>query len=131
MTTTTEQLNQILTFLNDGMRSATDWTLQQAPLVAQELIHYTIVVGIIAVVIAAVLVVIFALLYAIAMVDAWRSEKRGEIEAFVPVVVMCGGVFVLATLVTCGIASDYVGPAIKAKVAPRVFLLDYVRDIID
>lgn len=131
MTTTTEQLNQILTFLNDGMRSATDWTLQQAPLVAQELIHYTIVVGIIAFVIAAVLVVIFTGAYMVALVSGRRAEKRGEDCAFAMTAAFGGFVFISAVVLTCGIASNYVGPAIKAHLAPRVFLLDYVRDIID
>lgn len=137
---TTEQLNSILTYLNTNLQSATDWTLRQAPLVAQDLIHWTIMVGLV------VLAVVLALstIWTGILVYVERGiifAKRPlypdgalvyklDVDDRVGATLVASLLYAIVMIFTWGPASPTLMNALQAWIAPRLFLLEYVTRMI-
>lgn len=120
------RLASLLDWLETTGRSAESFVYEQAPLIAREIVAWTLwsnlvysLLGILALVCAGVLVRIG--------VRMWRTEKDQNVLGMK----LTGLSFPAFVLVLVGAAACacHIAPTIKAVVAPRLVILDYVRGL--
>lgn len=115
--TTKKALNDFILEVIEGARTATNFAIEQTPLLVQEWIHWHISLAIFTFV-----VVLFAILTGALLMRAATKKSWGE---GVPFAQGLGGVLIFFFLL---VGSPGWGPVIlygvKAYVAPRVFLVE-------
>lgn len=121
------KLIEYLSKIEGGIERAVDFSAEQAPLVIQELIQWTIVEHTIYAVLWCGLAMFFVILSGLCVI---RRRKWDPEDPAFPV--MFGGIpsFVCATLTgTPAVINGSV--ALKAYLAPRLFVLEYLRDLVN
>lgn len=111
----------IINWLEDAIKTSTDFASEQIPLFIQELLHYNFVMSLswFIVGIIGIIAVIYTAYRLIKM-----AIKDGCIDMVGPPVVIMG-IFILA-IFTC-VSVNHMD-WIKIKLAPRVYLMEYVKD---
>lgn len=120
---TVERLNDLMDWVGSTAKATEGFVIEQAPLVAQEIVAWEFwgCIG------HASLFLAFAIAGTLTIRLLWRKDKDGnllvddEAARFVPSIL--GGIACVAFVVA---AADYGIHAIKAKVAPRIVIIDYV-----
>ena len=126
------RLTKYLDFLDTTAKDGTDFLIEQAPLVVQDFLTWEfwhhILYGV-------WLLIIPALLLA-ALICGWialyRYYSKGDAEHGEPAIMGLLGSFIglaiIASISTCGIKHWLM--ALKIHVAPRVYLLEHIREFI-
>jgi len=128
---TTDRLNDALDFLLRSMQETKDFTMEQAPLVAKEIVAWEFWGGVSNAVIGVLLVLTSVIVIKTVYrrtAQAWSGDSDDMVSAVGGVIVM-----IVCILVVCGSSVQSVNgttSAIKASVAPRLVVLDYVRGAI-
>lgn len=127
MNPTSEQLNQLLQFLNDSLQSTVDFASQQIPILFQELISWLFWSNLI----SAILCMFFGLLSLVLSILILRNKsfKWGLSNAYefigwkflsVPTILM--------TCILIPVSLEYTIDTVKVAVAPRIACLEWVGD---
>lgn len=103
---------ELLGWLEQAIKSGADFASTQTPLYIQELLQYNFTVSLIWFIIFLVLAIICAVLFILGVRNP-REDGR------VPVGLIGFVVFIIMTFCSC----DW----IKIKVAPRVYIMDYIE----
>jgi hypothetical protein len=125
-----DQLEQLLKFLLDSLKETKDFTIEQAPIVVKEYLHWYLAES----VFWAVLWLVIGVVAAIAVgrfIDAC-SDATNEFDkpSASAVRAMKIGFRTLLACITTVFVATQVYDIIKVTVAPRVVLIDFVRDTI-
>ncbi len=127
-----KQMNRILKLLVDSLEGGKEFVLEQAPVLAQDIVafgraYYTMVVVLsgLAVFVVMPLLSWVVLRYA-RKIDPGNSDTR---VYFVPVV-LCGVGVVVAGTVGLTNLCESIRPVLLAWFAPRLFILEYIGDIL-
>ena len=114
-----EQLAELLAFVKKGAEATTDFAVEQAPLVAREIVAWTFWHAI-----AGCLLAVFAAAFAFwcgRVVKRWANRRDVGEELMFPVFGAAA-----AGLVAVGLLVTNAPAAIKVAVAPRLVIIDYI-----
>ena len=113
-----EKINEVLNWVTGIANNSTDFVLEQAPLYAQELIAYTLTINTVVFIIGIVLIII-----AISCLIASTKKTRGFSDDVLLIIALH------VTLISAFCLMCSVPNLIKIKTAPRVFIMDHIRNI--
>lgn len=122
-----ERINRLLDWLESSLKGAQDFTLEQAPLVAREIVAWVFWGNLISLIIFAIFGVILiaaSCLLLRPVYKAWRDVDNAGIA-------VGGGLLLvfmpIASLICFIAAASSVSPMVKSCVAPRLVIIDYIR----
>jgi len=122
---TKKQLNEFLLKLINGAEKAGDFAIEQAPLVAQEVVAYGQATST-AIVVIFVILVLACFRYVPRGIAKLDDSDDATLATHLPVVI--GLPFV--TLMFAMFASNHFDDFFKSWFAPRLYLIEYIRDAI-
>lgn len=120
----TDRVNQLIDYIADGIESGGDFAMQQAPLIAQDIVVYGRVTG----------GVVFVGAVLVAATLAWLARKMWRLsqdtdDAETSMLGIFGTVvFAVCCAIAVGVAATEHN--LMAWVAPRLYVLNYLRDMI-
>ena len=121
-----EQINQLAKFLQETAESGRDFFVEQAPLIATEMLswrYYQDVMGIlICVIVAVMLYLIGRRIYNIKRYQDWLNSGSEVLPLHILPWICILGPFI----VSCCLTFD----AVKCRVAPRLVLIEEVKDLV-
>ena len=119
---------QYLDSLEDGIGKAVDFTAEQTPQVIEELIQYTLAISCIKAGFGCLAVMAILVAFCI----AWRVSSKCDNEGMWSIRAVAGFIGgLLSVMITDVIILNHVSIALKCWLAPRVFVLEYLRDLIN
>ena len=121
-----QRLVSIMDFLETGVKSATEFTVEQTPLLVQEIITWHITMGILSIVGFLLISVISFFFFGWLIKKVCDSDNEDESGGYIFLILVNSTLFVssFVSVVT------YCIPALKAWIAPRLFLIEYVSNLI-
>lgn len=126
-TVSAEKLNSLLDWVGETTKSAQGFVLEQAPLVAQEIVAWELWASVVWVVFGAVGVACLATTARVCWVKAKNHEPQDNYDDTVGGFVVAVVFSMLGTLgLFFGVCAVQTVDAVKAKVAPRLVIVDYV-----
>lgn len=121
------KLIEYLSKIEGGIERAVDFSAEQVPLVIQELIQWTIVEHTIYAATWGCLAMFFVMLLGLCII---RREKWDPEDPTFPVLFIGIPSFVCATLTGAQVVING-SVALKAYLAPRLFVLEYLKDLVN
>lgn len=112
--------DELLKQLIDIIQNTKDFTIEQMPLVANEIVRYGIVDGVIGIVFSICL--ILACLYTLN--KKYKVDSYGDESGFVFFAKIVSIIFLIISVFMIFLGSSQI---IKAKIAPRLFIIDELK----
>lgn len=119
-----EALNEFVTFMTETLKQAKDFTLEQAPMVCKEVIHWTIASNILCLLAG---LIVLAATYPFYKFINRKIENQCSYDAW-----GIGHIFGTLPLIIFGAVTIFasVMEITKVVVAPRIFLIEYFTHLI-
>lgn len=114
-----DKINELLTYLASTVQAGTDFAIEQAPAVAQEIVAWSFAFHLFWAIACGIVAIAGLSLMLAGIVGAWRGGSSDDCASAVLLGLVVLAVFILPACVNTALA-------IKAKIAPRVVVIDWV-----
>lgn len=116
--TTTDKLNALLDFVKSGAEKTTDFAAEQAPLIAREIVAWQLWTSLVGIAFGLVMLFVVCVCLAVCIRNKWKEE---------PPVIICGIVGLILGIGVIPVICVNTHKTIKATVAPRLVVIDYLK----
>lgn len=121
-----EQLNQLAKFLQETAESGRDFFVEQAPLIATEMLQWRYYQDVMGILICAIIAIVLYLIgRRINNIKRYREWLEGGGDV-IPLHAIPWALVIAPFIVSCCLTFD----AVKCRVAPRLVLIEEVKDLI-
>lgn len=120
----TDRINALIDYIADGIESGGDLAIQQAPIIAQDIVVYGRVSGATTVVGSTAIAVLLAWMTR----KMWRLSEEAEYADGSVIWILGTAICSVGCIVALSVALT--GSNLMAWVAPRLYVLNYLRDLI-